>query len=134
MTLKLKLISLAALLFCSSLSAVAQLPDAPKPKPVADKKFYFVVSVLALATTADAVTTERAQTRGRGCIETNPFFGTHPSRGRLVAVNAASFSGEVLLAYTLKRFVRHKVWLAEPAFQIAQHIRFANQNEGLSCR
>jgi len=114
--------------------ACAQLPDAPKPKPIADEKFWTVVGILGTSAAADYVTTVRLQSRGG--IELNPFLGRHPSRVRVAAMGGGYFAGEVLLAYELKKFgVKHKwarfFWIGEPAGQTEQHIQWAWHNEGI---
>jgi hypothetical protein len=122
------------LFFALSVSPAFALPDAPKPKPVADEKFWTVVGVLGASAAADYVTTMRLQDRGG--IELNPFLGRHPSRLRVAAMGGGYFAGEVLMAYELKKFsVKHKwarfLWIGEPAGQTEEHIRLAWHNEGV---
>lgn len=136
-------------LFCSPcLAQSLYLPDNPvpraeivtEPKPVhartVDKKFLVTFSILGASAATDFVTTER--NLDRGWWETNPLFGLHPSRTKLVIVSGSYFAGEVVLAYTIKRFGRHhwwgKLWVAEPAWQTADHTHAAWANAQLERR
>lgn len=110
------------------------LPDAPKPKTI-DRTFLISVGVLAAASTADQITTERFL--NRGCHELNPIFGPHPSPSKVAGVSLLYFGGEVGLSYVLKKFGRghwwSKVWLVEPSWGTAVHIQASVHNEGLTC-
>lgn len=128
---------LALLLLIAPLAQANTLIDSPQPKAipqkrVADRKFWVVMGALAAAKTTDAITTERFLCT-KNSYETNPIFGRHPSVGRFAGINAAYFSGEVGLAYGLKRFGRNhwwaKAWMIEPVFQAADHIFWAAHNE-----
>lgn len=104
------------------------LPDAPRPHTV-DRKFLIAVGLNAAAKAADGITTERML--ARGCHETNPVYGPHPSALRISATQAAFFAGEVTAAYFLKRRFR-RVWILPLAEGIVNVVG-AVQNERLSC-
>ena len=72
----------------------------------------------------------------RGWWETNPIFGRHPTNARLAATSGAYFGAEVAGAYLLKRYGQHHkwarvFWIAEPTYQIQEHIRFAAKKESM---
>lgn len=111
-------------------------PIAKPPKTV-DKKFYFVVGVLAASMTADGISTKRDQ--DRGCREMNPMLGPHPSVARASAVAVGAYAAEVGVAYLLKKKLRdHKwlrdIWAVQPIYQSTEHARLAYGNEQLKCR
>ena len=117
------------------------LPDMPKPKvemkgPVVDRRFVLAVTVLAVAKTADAISTVRGL--GRGNVEQNPIFGARPGAWRLAGVNAGYFAGEVGLAYVVKRAGRGRwwgrAWPVEIGWQTGAHLRAAVGNERLRGR
>lgn len=129
---------LVLLLFAAAVNGQT-LVEAPKPK-VADKKFWLVMAGLGAAKAADAITTERFV--GRGCVETSVWRGVtgpRPGPGKMAALAGASFAGEALTAYFLKRALRKHprlkwVWMIEPMVQGEEHARAAYLNEGLVCR
>lgn len=143
---------LLTLFLCLSTKANDEKPDAPKPKdnteytapllsqqtkrpPVMDEKFLAAMGALAAAKTADGITTQRLLDRGPLYHEMNPIFGRRPSSARIAGTNAAYFAGEVATAYLVKKYGRghwwSKIWMVEPAWQTAEHVRCAVHNEHL---
>lgn len=119
-----------------SLIADTEKIEAPKPKPVADKKFWFTMSVLGASKTADGITSARG---GPSCYDMNPILGSHPSDARYAGYFAATYAIEMGTAYLLKRYGQHHrwarhLWLIEPARQTTLHIRWSAHNAGLNCR
>jgi hypothetical protein len=110
--------------------ALAQLPDAPKPKPDAQttlvakpsfvsygekswykqKKFWAGTAVICACMAADAYTTVN---RRRGLVESNGLLGPNPDTGSVVAVSAAGFAVEFTLHALSYHVVSHdpsRVW------------------------
>jgi hypothetical protein len=111
-------IVLLALLLLPFTSGAQELPDAPTPvvaglqtreSNLTDLKvghynrriFIAGVSLLGASKSADMWSTRIALDKGRA--ENNPFFGQHPSTGRLVGIQAANFIGESAAFYMTER-------------------------------
>jgi hypothetical protein len=151
-------LSVLFVLALATLPAAAQqrlLPDNPDPKPevalhdpgyrFAEVKihpvkvktltpsFFLVSGALGASATADYITSTHWKP---GQYETNPILGRHPSNADVVAFGSVYFTGEVGLAYFLKRYgQRHSwakyFWLIEPTAQTISHARCAYLNSQL---
>jgi hypothetical protein len=108
---------------------VAQLPDAPTPHRVADKKFVFVMAALGGA--------EAVRFTSRKLVLDNEFAAGAPwvthvqSNSSEVAQYAGLYAAELLVAYEMKkphdwlpgdRIIR-KFWWAYPAAMTALHVK-----------
>jgi hypothetical protein len=108
---------------------VAQLPDAPMPHRVADKKFVFVMAALGGA--------EAVRFTSRKLVLNNEFAAGAPwvthvqSNSSEVAQYAGLYAAELLVAYEMKkphdwlpgdRIIR-KFWWAYPAAMTALHVK-----------
>ena len=123
------LIILVLLLFPAISSAQKILPDNPKPN---HNIFFIGVSVLAIAKTADAVSTE--ELLNRGGWENDPVFGKHPSPTRLAGANLSIFAAEAA-AFRFTEQSRHR-WIrwagrAYIGLAVEEHFRLAVCNSSI---
>lgn len=84
-----------------------------KPKPTSTKKFWAVTAFSAAMTVADIELTQNCLATVRGCYETDPIYGTHPSRARMYAINVPINAAVSYLSYktmTGKRLTRMWAW------------------------
>lgn len=80
-----------------------------RPVKVVDKSFVAFTAIDTLATGADLWTSVQAY--GTHChaqtcysvVEANPFLGAHPSRGRLIGVDAGWLAEQIFAGYMLKK-------------------------------
>ena len=56
-------------------------------KPPSTRKFWALTAFSAAMTVADIELTQNCLATVRGCYETDPLYGTHPSRARMYAIN-----------------------------------------------
>ena len=129
----------------------AELPE--PPSKVADRRFFLLLSIEAVAKSADFA--ETAAHLGKqvwvpcvpayACVnhesvytvlENDAWFGKRPSNGRMIGENFALFGVETLIAYQIKKphqwlpedkLIR-KFWWLPLAYQIESHARFAYHN------
>lgn len=109
-------------------------PEAPKPRPVFDKKFMAVMGILgtaeALRSTTTALTFEHAAAEGA------PFAMGRPSNASRSAKASLIFGSEMLVAYELKKphdwlpgdKIIRKLWWVYPLAMAAVHFKSAVGN------
>lgn len=84
-----------------------------KPKPTSTKKFWALTAFSAAMTVADIELTQNCLATVRGCYETDPIYGTHPSRARMYAINIPVNAAVSYLSYKAmngKRLSRMWAW------------------------
>jgi hypothetical protein len=110
-------------------SKPVQLPDAPTPHRVIDKKFIAVMGALG---GAEAVRfTSRKLVLDNEFAAGAPWVTTVPANQHLVVKYAGIYASELLVAYELKKphswlpgdKVVRKLWWAYPAVMVAIHIK-----------
>jgi hypothetical protein len=115
-----------------------EVPDTPVPQPrVADRAFYEAVVPLWMASTADAVSTNRALATGL-CYESNPLLGSNPKPGTVWTFAAVTAGVYTAFTYALKGHVqRHgykgRAW-AIPAYAMTVVHAAATANNLARCR
>jgi len=118
-------------------AATQEKPDAPKPKPCAERShrvFYAGISLLAAAETADAISTRRVLDAG-GHENNSLLLGRRPSPARQAAVTAGLFAAQVVI-FRLTERNRH-AWVrwtgrAVLGGEIAVHSQLAACSASLS--
>lgn len=84
-----------------------------KPKPISTKKFWALTAFSAAMTVADIELTQNCLAAVRGCYETDPLYGTHPTRARMYAINVPINVAVSYLSYktmTGKRLSKMWAW------------------------
>lgn len=82
-----------------------------KPRPTSTKKFWALTAFSAAMTVADIELTQNCLATVRGCYETDPIYGTHPSRARMYAINVPVNAAVSYLSYKTMRGKRlSKMW------------------------
>ena len=129
--------SVLLLLFVLTLAGLAEeVPSAPAPqsamlsavvpalvqpivvvpktsKPTNTKKFWALTAFSAAMTVADIELTQNCLATVRGCYETDPLYGTHPSRARMYAINVPINAAVTYISYkafTGKKLSRFWTW------------------------
>lgn len=130
------------LLACSH-SALAQLPDAPRPQPrptnreIFDENYIFLGSLATVATFGDyAITVNKMQ--GSQCFEINAswLLGKRPSPARAYSLafaeSAAALGGSYLLRRSRNRTLR-KLWSVPLFASGADHAYWWYRDTGVNC-
>src|SRR5205814_5751309 len=88
---------------------IVVVPQASKPIPA--KKFWALTAFSAAMTVADIELTQNCLATIRGCYETDPLYGTHPTRMRMYAINVPINALVAYLSYKAMNGKRlSKVW------------------------
>jgi hypothetical protein len=82
-------------------------------KPVSTRKFWALTAFSAAMTVADIELTQNCLATVRGCYETDPLYGTHPTRARMYAINVPINAAVAYVSYkamTGKRLSKLWAW------------------------
>ena len=92
---------------------IVVVPKNQKPqRPISAKKFWALTAFSAAMTVADIELTQNCLATVRGCYETDPLYGTHPTRARMYAINVPINAAVAYVSYkamTGKR--RSRLWM-----------------------
>ena len=102
----------AAVLVAAVPPLVQPIVVVPKmSKPVSTRKFWALTVFSAAMTVADIELTQNCLATVRGCYETDPLYGTHPTRLRMYAINVPINAAVAYVSYkALKGKRLSRVW------------------------
>jgi hypothetical protein len=91
-------------------------------KPVSTRKFWALTAFSAAMAVADIELTQNCLATVRGCYETDPLYGTHPTRLRMYAINVPINAAVAYVSYKALTGRRlSKVWAWPQLARTATH-------------